>query len=58
MTIDNNLYNGWMLVNLPNLNHRCDQKSSEDYVVTCKRDTLNLGEMTAAAILPRNLNYA
>lgn len=57
MTIDNNLYNGWMLVNLPNLNHRCDQ-NSEDYVVTCKRDTLNLGEMTAAAILPRNLNYA
>lgn len=57
MTIANNLYNGWMLVNLPNLNHRCDQ-NSEDYVVTCKRDTLNLGEMTAAAILPRNLNYA
>lgn len=48
---------------LPNLNHHyhCNRKSSEDHMVICKRDNyyhLNLGEMTAAAILPRNLSYA
>ena len=61
MTVDSNLHNGWLLVKLPNLNHITVVTKSEDCVLICKRDSdnhLNLGEMTAAAILPRNLNYA
>lgn len=34
VTIDSNLYNGWVLVKLPNLRHH--QKNSEDHMVTWK----------------------